>query len=85
MALDFDTYLIDEVTGAGDKSFVEKSRAVFASRVAGASAIFVSHSMPMLRRMCTAGAVLHDGQLEYFDDLEAAISLHETLLKRNCA
>ena len=85
MALDFDTYLIDEVTGAGDKSFVEKSRAVFASRMSGASAIFVSHSMPMLRRMCSAGAVLHDSQLEYFDDLEAAIARHEGLLKGKCA
>lgn len=81
MALDFDTYLIDEVTGAGDKSFVEKSRAVFAARMAGASAIFVSHSMPMLRRMCSAGAVLHQGQLSYYDDLEEAIDRHETLLK----
>jgi len=76
MALPFDTYLIDEVTGAGDAAFAEKSRAVFLDRMRRASALFVSHSMPQLRQMCTAGAVLENGRLTYYPDLDEAIAAH---------
>jgi capsular polysaccharide transport system ATP-binding protein len=77
MGLKFDTYLIDEVTAVGDAQFAEKSREVFLDRVSDSGAVFVSHSMAILRRMCTAGAVLEKGKLLYFDDLEEAIEVHE--------
>ena len=77
MGLKFDTYLIDEVTAVGDAQFAEKSREVFLDRLNDSGAVFVSHSMGVLRRMCTAGAVLEKGRLLYFDDLEEAIEVHE--------
>ena len=77
MGLKFDTYLIDEVTAVGDAQFAEKSREVFLDRLNDSGAVFVSHSMGILRRMCTAGAVLEKGRLQYFDDLEEAIEVHE--------
>ncbi len=80
MGIPFDTYLIDEVTGAGDKRFKEKSRAVFRARMAQAGAIMVSHSMRDMRNYCDSGLVLHEGQLEYYDDIEDAITRHEDLL-----
>ena len=80
MGIPFDTYLIDEVTGAGDAKFKRKSRAVFRDRMAGAGAIMVSHSMSEMRDFCESGLVLHDGRLEYYDEIEAAIERHEELL-----
>ena len=80
MGIPFDTYLIDEVTGAGDKKFKKKSREVFRARMAGAGAIMVSHSMSDMRNFCDSGLVLHDGRLEYFDDIDDAITRHEALL-----
>jgi capsular polysaccharide transport system ATP-binding protein len=77
MGLKFDTYLIDEVTAVGDAQFAEKSREVFLDRLNDSGAVFVSHSMGILRRMCTAGAVLEKGKLLYFEDLEEAIEVHE--------
>ncbi|WGH80219.1 ABC transporter ATP-binding protein [Jannaschia ovalis] len=77
MAVRFDTYLVDEVTAVGDADFRARSEAVLGARMRAASAIVVSHSMPLLRRLCDAGAVLEDGQLRYFDDLDAAIALHQ--------
>ena len=77
MALKFDTYLIDEVTAAGDVSFVDKSRRVFNDRMRDAGAIFVSHSTSMMRSMCQAGAVLEKGRLTYYDDIDEAIAQHE--------
>lgn len=80
MGIPFDTYLIDEVTGAGDSAFRRKSKAVFQSRMAQAGAIMVSHSMSDMRSFCDSGLILHDGKLEYFDNIEDAIVRHEELL-----
>jgi len=77
MALQFDTYLIDEITAAGDAAFRAKSTRVFRDRMRNAGAIFVSHSMNTMRDMCEAGAVLEDGILSYYDDIEDAIAHHE--------
>lgn len=76
MALQFDTYLIDEVIAAGDAAFLEKSKLVFRDRMENAGALFVSHSMGMMREFCQAGAVLENGQLTYYDDIEDAVRHH---------
>ncbi len=76
MGLKFDTYLIDEVTSVGDAAFKKKSRAVFRDRMKDSGALFVSHSMGMIREMCQAGAVLERGHLHYYEDLEEAIAHH---------
>lgn len=73
MGLEFDTYLVDEVTAVGDAAFKRKSRDVFLSRMNDAGAIFVSHSMGTIREMCEAGALLEDGNLHYYEDVEEAI------------
>lgn len=80
MGIDFDTYLVDEVTSVGDAEFREKSQRVFADRMARSSAIVVTHSMPMIRRLCTMGAVLDRGRLAVFDDIEEAIAYHEYIM-----
>jgi capsular polysaccharide transport system ATP-binding protein len=79
MGIRFDTYLIDEITAVGDARFHRKSRAVFLERVQRASAIVGSHQMNTIRDFCDMGAVLHQGQLELYDDLEAAIARHQSL------
>ena len=45
-----------------------------------ASAVVVSHSMPMVRRLCTMGAVLDRGQISVFDRIDDAISYHEYIM-----
>lgn len=80
MGIHFDTYLVDEVTATGDAAFKSKSRAVFAERMKNASAIMVNHSMNQVRQFCDAGLVLENGQVQYFDDLEEAIAMHEAIM-----
>ncbi len=80
MGVPFDIYLIDEVTAVGDRAFNRKSRAVFRKRVANAGAIMVSHQMSAIRKFCDSGIVLHNGKVQYFEDLEEAIALHQALL-----
>ena len=80
MGIRFDTYLVDEVTAVGDAAFKRKSRAVFQNRMERSGAILVSHSLADVRAFCNAGLVLEGGKLEYFEDLEEAIALHERLM-----
>lgn len=77
MGIDFDTYLVDEVTSVGDAAFKEKSEIVFRDRMENASSVVVSHSMPFVRKTCTMGAVLHQGRLTLFDKVNEAISYYE--------
>jgi len=76
MGIKFDTYLVDEVTSVGDIAFRTKCVAVFMERMKDSGAIVVSHSIDTIRIMCTAGAVLENGKLTYYEDLEKAIAVH---------
>jgi capsular polysaccharide transport system ATP-binding protein len=76
IGIPFDTYLVDEVTSVGDAAFKRKSRLAFQERMKTAGAVVVSHSVIQLRKLCEAGAVLENGILTYFDDVEDAIERH---------
>lgn len=77
MGIEFDTYLVDEVTSVGDAAFRQKSEAVFQERMKTSGALLVSHGTAMLRRNCDAGVVLDQGQLHWFDSIHDAIAFHE--------
>ena len=76
IGIPFDTYLVDEVTAVGDAAFKRKSRLAFRDRMQNAGAIVVNHSMAQLRKLCNSGAVLENGKLTYYDDIEEAIYAH---------
>ena len=77
MGIPFDTYLVDEVTSVGDGAFRHKSVQVFDKRMENAGAIVVTHSPPMVKRLCQMAAVLERGKLHFYDDLDAALAHHE--------
>ncbi|GAB5447018.1 ABC transporter ATP-binding protein [Gymnodinialimonas sp.] len=77
MGIEFDTYLVDEVTGAGDAAFRQKSKQLFAARMERSGAIMVNHNLGELREYCDSALVLEKGRLRYFDDLDEAIELHK--------
>jgi len=78
MGVPFDTYLVDEVTSVGDAAFKAKSETMLNERMRTSGAIVVSHSMPLLSRICTSAVVLENGQLELFDTIEEGIARHES-------
>ena len=81
MGIDFDTYLVDEVTSVGDAAFKAKSQAIFLDRMRNSSSIVVSHSMPFIRKTCSMGAVLNEGRIEFFHDVGEAIEFYEKSLE----
>lgn len=81
MGIRFDTYLVDEVTAVGDAAFKVKSETLFRARMEQAGGIVVSHSMGQLKKLCTAGMVLENGYLDYYDDIRQAVEHYEALVK----
>jgi capsular polysaccharide transport system ATP-binding protein len=83
MGIKFDTYLVDEVTSVGDSAFRSKSAMIFKDRMLSSSAIVVTHSIGEIRNLCDYGAVLENGMLTFYDDLEDAIAQHGENMKKN--
>ncbi len=76
MAIDFDVYLVDEVTAVGDASFQEKCRIALTERFAYADVIMISHAPETLKQYCNFGAVLHDGDLKFYATIDQANVAH---------
>lgn len=79
MAIQFECYLIDEITGVGDARFQERCAAAFAARRQHADVIMVSHAVGTIKTYCDRGAVLVDGRLMMFNDIDEAIDLYNRL------
>jgi capsular polysaccharide transport system ATP-binding protein len=81
LAIDFDVFLIDEVTAVGDVRFQARCQAAFEARMSRADVIMVSHSLSTIRAYCDVGAVLADGRLRVFGDLDEAIVAHVSAMR----
>ncbi len=77
MAIQFDVYLVDEVTAVGDANFQAKCRKAFEERSDRSSVIIVSHQMNTVRAYCERCAVLKNGKLLVFDSVDAASREYE--------
>lgn len=73
LAFEFEVYLADEVTSAGDAVFQKKAKAAFVEMMDRAGLIMVSHAEGMLKEFCTAGIWLHEGQVQWFDKIDDAL------------
>jgi len=80
MAIDFEMYLVDEVTAVGDKPFREKCRQAFMERRQRAGLLMVSHDLNTLRDYCRRGAVLDHGSLRIYDTIDEAAEAYEERL-----
>jgi capsular polysaccharide transport system ATP-binding protein len=84
MAINFEYYLIDEVTAVGDAVFRKKSEAFFTERRKSATLIVVSHSMGTIKALCDTMLVLYGGILHEFpSNAEAERFYTEVCCKRN--
>ncbi len=80
LAFDFDVYISDEVTAAGDAAFRKKAADAFKRLANHASLIMVSHSEGTLRQFCSAGIWLHQGQAHWFDRIDDGIKAYKESL-----
>jgi len=81
LALDFDCYLIDEVTAVGDERFKVKSKKAFLDKLPQSRVIMISHSAAQIREYCNCGVILNDAGIEYYDNVSDLIRNYNDLLK----
>ena len=73
LAFEFDVYISDEVTSAGDAAFSKKAGDAFKTLTDKAGLIMVSHSDATLRQFCQAGIWLNQGKAHWYEDIEDAL------------
>ena len=76
LAIDFDTYLIDEVTEIVDERFRRKCAHAFRERLRRSDIILVTHNSRTIRQYCERGAVLAGGELSLYDDVTNALDAY---------
>jgi capsular polysaccharide transport system ATP-binding protein len=79
LAIDFDLYLIDEVTEIGDEHFRRKCAAAFRERIRRSDIILVTHNPQTIRQYCDRGAILADGELRLYDDIAEALARYHQM------
>jgi capsular polysaccharide transport system ATP-binding protein len=82
LAIDFDVYLIDEVTEIGDEQFRRKCAAAFRERLRSSDIILATHNHHTIRQYCDRAAVLADGRLQLFDTVSDAYDCYRRMLTK---
>ena len=81
LVFDFDYLIIDETLSVGDKNFQEKSKKALRKKIENCNVLLVSHSMPVLKELCDVGIIVNQGQMQYYNNIENAISTYNKINK----
>jgi len=81
MSMEFDTYLVDEITAVGDARFQARCSQVFRERRGTSDVIMASHNLATLREYCDMGALVCEGGVTLFDRVDDAIRSYRERLK----
>ncbi|MDB5972491.1 MAG: transporter ATP-binding protein [Hydrocarboniphaga sp.] len=76
MAFDYDYYLIDELSSAGDQVFRSKASRTFRAKRGKAAVIMISHNLRSLQEECDSGIYVRKGEALWFDDIRDALKLY---------
>ena len=80
LAIEFDVYISDEVTAAGDAAFTKKAAAAFKGLANKAGLIMVSHGEGTLKQFCQSGIWLNQGQAHWFPNIDDALVAYKESL-----
>lgn len=79
LAIHFDCYLVDEITGVGDERFRARSEAALQERREQGTLIMASHDTNTLFRYCDRGAVVYAGGVMLYETIQEAAEVHHRL------
>lgn len=79
MAIDFDCYLIDEITAVGDEQFKRKSKVVFNEKLSKSRIIMISHSMAAISEYCDCGILLEKGKITFYETAGELCAIYQNL------
>lgn len=76
MIIEFDCYLIDEITAVGDAKFYEKCEIELFGKRQDRSMLIISHDLDYIKKHCDRFSVLHDGNLTFYPEFDEAHNVH---------
>lgn len=79
LAFDFDVYISDEVTSAGDANFRKKASIAFKNLAHQASIIMVAHNDNILKDFCESGIFLTFGKAYWYENLDDALYAYKEI------
>ena len=77
MAVEFDCYLVDEVTAVGDQRFKDKYYQEFLNRRNRSTVIMASHQAATIKEFCDMAAVLFDGHITLYDTVDEGMTAYQ--------
>jgi len=77
MAVEFDCFLIDDIISVGDARFHSKCELELFEKRKDRAFVIVSHEAHNIREHCDAVAVLQDGKIHRFDDIDEAYEVYQ--------
>lgn len=80
MIIEFDCFLIDEISAVGDARFHDRCNHELFEKRADRAMIIISHDAAYVRDHCNRWAVLHDSKLTQYDDFELAYADFKELI-----
>ncbi|MCA7998063.1 ABC transporter ATP-binding protein [Burkholderia metallica] len=80
MAIEFDCFLIDEVVAVGDQRFHEKCHYELFEKRKDRAMIIVSHDPGYIRDHCDSAAVLSEGRLVSYDNVDEAYHAYNAMM-----
>ncbi len=82
LAFDFDVYISDEVTSAGDAAFRSKAAKAFQDLTGTASIIMTAHDDGSLKKFCQSGIWIHQGHAHWFENIDDALYAYKDSIKK---
>lgn len=79
LAIEFDCYLIDEIILVGDQNFQRKCHHELFEKRADRAMILASHSTDFVREYCNRAFIIHQGEGNAYDDVNAAVDAYSAL------
>lgn len=80
MIIEFDCFLIDEISAVGDARFHDRCNHELFEKRADRAMIIISHDAAYVRDHCNRWGVLHNGKLVQYDDFELAYADFKELI-----
>ena len=80
MAIEFDCFLIDEVTAVGDARFNKKCQVELFEKRKDRAMILVSHNAKQIKQQCDTACVLNAGKLHTFSTMDEAFGFYNSTL-----
>lgn len=79
LAIEFDSYLIDEVVAVGDARFQKKCEEELFERRGDRALMMASHDTNLIARHCDRALIIESGKAKMFDDIEEALDIYTWL------